>query len=237
MMLNAAASLWQAGCEDNRPTTGGPGMPPFWIKRVHKSHSPNVFFGGGAAFCNFCGAISTTGLAGNLFKACRRVTGRPTPEGSISRLVRIRSGRVPVKGQQWPDGRDCNCVVAMKRFVTPSNLARSPIARCHEWSPPPAAPVRVNDDIQNEINRCINSIATKAAALDEQEWDQFDLSELTSAHPEGATVAQAIVNYLSSSKWEYHVDNLLEKSFPLEVKLSKLADNLEKAGIPILLQP
>ena len=115
--------------------------------------------------------------------------------------------------------------------------ARSPIATCHEWSPPPAAPVRVNDDIQNQINRCVNSIATKAAALDEQEWDQFDLSELTSAHPEGATVAQAIVNYLISSEWEYHVDNLLEKSFPLEVKLSKLADNLEKAGIPILLQP
>ena len=69
MMLNATASLWQAGCEDNRPTTVGPGMPPFWIKRVHKSHSLNVFFGGGAAFCNFCGAISTTGLAGNLFKA------------------------------------------------------------------------------------------------------------------------------------------------------------------------
>ena len=63
------------------------------------------------------------------------------------------------------------------------------------------------------------------------------MSELTSAHPEGATVALAIVNYLSSSEWEYHVDKLLEKSFPLEVKLSKLADNLEKAGIPILLQP
>ena len=155
MMLNAAASLWQAGCEDNRPTTYGPGMPPYWIKRVHYSHAPNVFFGGGAAFCNFCGAISTTGLAGNLFKACRRVTGRPTPDGSISRLVRIRSGKVPVKGQQWPDGRDCDCLVAMKRFVPSSNTARSPNVNCHGWVPP-EAPVVVENDIQNEVNRCIN---------------------------------------------------------------------------------
>ena len=50
-------------------------------------------------------------------------------------------------------------------------------------------------------------------------------------------MAQAIVNYLSSSEWEYHVDNLLEKSIPLEIKLSKLADNLEKTGKPALVQP
>ena len=39
-------------------------------------------------------------------------------------------------------------------------------------------------------------------------------------------MAQAVVNYLGSSEWEYHVDNLLEKSFPLEVKLSRLADKI-----------
>ena len=71
--------------------------------------------------------------------------------------------------------------------------------------------------------------------IDDQEWDQVDLYGLTRIHPEGATVAQAIVNYLSSSEWEYHVDNLLEKSFPLEVKLSKWADNMEKTGKPFSL--
>ena len=40
-------------------------------------------------------------------------------------------------------------------------------------------PVVVEDDIQNEVNKCINLIATRAAALDDQEWDQVDLSGLT----------------------------------------------------------
>ena len=211
------------------------GSQPVWASEVHKTH--DAFFGAGVVYCRRCSSTATSShCAARLLRVCDALReGWHFPEGSKSRLARLRKGMHPNrKSLSWPDGRPTATRTWFRRLQREREQPSEPKGYQDEFYKKRAAEEAVLEfrwanttvlrpTVQAELCAAMNNITSTFIASGGQ---NFDTGLLRAIDATPFQVVTGIETWLRSDDYEQLIEELLELTSPFETAIFEFTQGL-----------